>query len=227
VWFIGSAIAVGLGIAAAVWYASRTEIAPAPTVAADKPTVEQPAPIAEPAAPPTPQLVEVRFESAPSAAVFAGGNPSALCHTPCTHSIDPKDGGSPDRRSFVVRTDGHQDASIVVDLKGTQRAFAVTLAPREEPAPEDVAEEPAPAPEAEDPKPRPGARPRPARRPTVKPRPDDQASTASKPDDKKAGDRRPDDADLLDPTAGRPAKKPAPGPIDPTDTLDPFRQKKP
>ncbi len=241
VWFVGSAIAVGLGIAGAVWYASRTEIAPAPPVAG-KPPVEQPAPIAEPApppsTPPTPQLVEVRFESTPSGAVFAEGNPAELCRTPCAHSIDPKDGGSPERRSFVVRTDGHQDASIVVDLKGAQREFAVTLAPTEEAAPETVAgttEEPAAPTEAEGPRSRPGvrpaARPRPGKRPAVKPRPDDQASKPDdkkpddkKPDDKKPDDKKPDDADLLDPT-GRPAKKPATGPIDPADTLDPFRRK--
>jgi serine/threonine protein kinase len=227
VWFVGSAIAVGLGIAAAVWYASRTEIAPSP-VAAGEPPVEQPAPIAEPA----PQPVEVRFESTPPGAVFAEGNPAELCRTPCTHRIDPRDGGSPDRRSFVVRTDGHEDASIVVDLRGAEREFTVALAPRAEAVPEAVAEAEGPAaPTAVEgtrlrPGTRPGVRPRPGTRPAVKPRPDDQASKPDdkKPDDKKPG-KRPDDADLLDPTAGRPAKKPATRPIDPADTLDPFRRK--
>jgi hypothetical protein len=161
--------------------------------------------------------------------VFAEGNPAELCRTPCTHSIDPKDGGSPDRRSFVVRTDGHEDASIVVDLKGAQREFTVTLAAREEVVPEIVAEtteEPAAEAGAEGtrlrPGARPGARPRPGKRPTVKPRPGEQARA---PDDKKPDDKKPDDADLLDPAAGRPAKKPVTRPIDSADTLDPFRRK--
>jgi len=39
---------------------------------------------------------------------------------------------------------------------------------------------------------------------------------------------KPDNPDLIDPSEGRPTRKPdrKPGPIDPTDTLDPFRPKK-
>jgi serine/threonine protein kinase len=227
VWAIGVAIAVALGVGGAVWYASRAEPLPSAPVAADKPPVAQPAPIAEPIAP---QPVEVRFDSKPQGTVYADGSTAALCRTPCTHNIDPRDGGSPDRRMFVVRTEGYEDAYYLVDLKDAQRDFSVTLEPRDEPA-EAVAQEPAATPDDKADrtgKPaRPGVRPRPIKRPVgTKPRPDDKVA---KPDDKavKPDDRSsPADTDLIDPPK-KPDKRPAPGTIDPADTLDPFRRKSP
>jgi serine/threonine-protein kinase len=235
VWFVGGLVAVGLGIGAAVWYAARADLPAAlstPAVAS-KPPVEQPAPIAEPIATAAPTPVEVRFDSTPPGAVFADGSASELCRTPCTYNIDPGDGGSPDQRRYVVRADGFQDGSIVVDLKGSQRSFAVTLETREEPVAEtgpEITDEPAAKPAA-----KPGARPRVVKRP-AKPRPGAArpaarpaepatrpAEPAAKPDEPAARS----DTDLLDPpTQGRPPKKPRSGPIDPTDTLDPFRPRK-
>ena len=116
VWFVGGALAVGLGIGAALWYANR-HAEPAPAAAA---------PAATPIATPAPQLVPLRFDSVPIASVYAQDGGAALCTTPCTYQADPSDGR---RRTFVVRTDGYRDAPIEVDLAGPQRAFRVTLEP--------------------------------------------------------------------------------------------------
>jgi serine/threonine-protein kinase len=231
VWIVGGALAVGLGTGAAIWYAGRGDrpASPAPTAVAT-PSVDQPAPIAEPGPeprvepgppPPTTTLpppppptttLEVKLDSTPAGDVYADGGAAALCHTPCTHTIDPRDGGSPDQRRYVVRTAGYQDGPIVVDLKGAQREFRVAL----EPTPPD---EPVAKPTA-----KPGGRPRPVtavRRPTAKPtaKPDEPtrpAEPVARPDTK------PDNPDLIDPGPGKKPKKP--GTIDSADTLDPFRK---
>jgi serine/threonine protein kinase len=222
-WAVGGAIAVAIGIGAAVWYAGRADLPPAVPAVAGPALVSQPAPIAEPIAAPTAQLVEVRFDSTPAGTVFADGSTLALCQTPCTHNVDPKDGGSPDQRRYVVRTDGYQDGSIVVDLKGAQRDFQVALEPFKVPASvpvEEVVAEPEPAGR---PAGKPGTRPRTIKRPPAKPRTGDRAG---KPDAAKPDDTKPDDTDQVDPSERRPPRKPVPGPIDAADTLDPFRQKK-
>jgi hypothetical protein len=207
VWGVGGLLAVGLGIGGALWYAGRPEVPPAGPVAPSAPGVSQPAPIAEPiATPPAAQIVEIKLDSTPSGTVFAEGGATPLCQTPCTHSIDPKDGGAPDLRRFVVRADGHVDAPIDVDLRGAQREFKVTLAEREVPPPVDKPEDTAARPPT-GPGPGKTVRPAPIRRPGKVP--------AAAPADKK-----PDDPELIAP----PRKKP-PGKIDPADTLDPFRPK--
>jgi translation initiation factor IF-2 len=240
-WFSGGALAVGVGIAAALWLAARNEpdrsprpasasrstAAPASSAApagssapaaATHPGATEPtsapgasdgAASAAPAAPaasatpsvPRPALIEVRFDSTPSGSVFADGQSTELCRTPCAFDIDPADGGSTEQRTFVVRRAGHVDRPVTVDLAGTQREFQVALQRAE-----------------------PTAHPRDPRadgtdssdRHTVK-RP---ARPARKPGGR--GDGPPAArAEPVEP--GVPAKKPPP--IDPTDTLDPFRKK--
>jgi serine/threonine protein kinase len=246
VWILGGALAVALGTGTAVWYAGSAELPPVPATEAAKPATAT-----EAVTPPTePAAVEVRFDSTPAGTVFPDGSPTPLCQTPCTHKIDPKDGGSPDRRTYVVRSDGHLDGTIVVDLKREQRDFRVALEPREEHATETAEaagsagtkpDETGPAPDAETaaeeiaaeepetPTTQPGKKPtptRPAIRRTIKrpiKRPD---AAATKPADKPAD--KPAPPDPVDTSADRPKKpdrKPDPR-IDPTDTLDPFRQKK-
>jgi serine/threonine protein kinase len=236
-WFSGGALAVGIGIAAALWFAGRSasEIPrrPAPT--------SRPAPAATPSStgapsvaataavapsPPAatagsgavttdstmapapsahPALIEVRFDSTPSASVFADGQSTELCRTPCAFDIDPADGGSTDHRGFVVRRAGYVDRAVAVDLAGTEREFRVTLQHAEPAAAHPRAD-------AKD-----GADHHTVKRP---------ARPAKKPGRGDiATDARPDPAaEPGAPPAARPAKKPAP-PIDPTDTLDPFRKK--
>ncbi|HEX3757135.1 MAG TPA: serine/threonine-protein kinase [Kofleriaceae bacterium] len=206
-WFSTGALAVGLGIAGALWYAGRNDpdLAPRPVVtsrpggaapaAATSPaaaTIAAPAatPAATPPAAPHPALLEVRFDSTPSGSVYADGQSTELCRTPCSFDIDPADGGPADQRVFVVKRDGYVDRSVTVDLATGPREFQVALT-RAEPAPAHV--------DASD-----GADHHPARRPT---RP------AHRPDPRPASS-----------STDGPAKKPG-APIDPTDTLDPFRKK--
>jgi eukaryotic-like serine/threonine-protein kinase len=140
-WAAGSAVAVTLGIGAAVWYAGRAtpslDPRPAPSIAATAPVRVPPLPASgtadtapprpAPAAVLPPQLVEVRFDSLPSGGVFADGHPAELCRTPCAFNIDLSDGGSADHRGFVVRRDGYTDAPITVDLTTTKREYRVVL----------------------------------------------------------------------------------------------------
>jgi len=127
-WVLGGALAVGLGITAALFYVEQrgtTEAAapapvPAPVVA---PHVE-PAPVPPPA---KPQQVELRFDSLPSGGVYAEGHSAELCRTPCAFNVDLNDGGATDQRSFVVRSEGYLDKTIAIDLTSAKREFLVTL----------------------------------------------------------------------------------------------------
>ena len=125
VWFVGGALAVGLGIAAAVWYANRSSDTKAATTAATEINKPQATPI-DPAAQ-QPQFVELRFDSLPSGGVYAEGQSAELCTTPCATKLDLADGGSKQRRSFVVKSAGYKDGRIDVDLTGNQREFKITL----------------------------------------------------------------------------------------------------
>jgi serine/threonine-protein kinase len=245
-WFSGGALAVGVGIVAALWFAGRgpdlsprpaptsppaaaptagaaaptaaaTDSAPAVTTAATAtaptgapgstagaPTTDPAGPTAPPA--PRPALIEVRFDSTPSASVFADGQPAELCRTPCAFDIDPADGGSTEQRVFVVRRAGYVDREVTVDLAGTARDFQVALQ-HTEPAAAHPRDPHADGKDGAD-------------RHTVK-RP---ARPAHKPGGR--GEVAP--AARAEPDApaqpdARTAKKPPP--IDPTDTLDPFRKK--
>jgi serine/threonine-protein kinase len=136
VWVAGGAVAVGVGIAMAVWFAGKAD---APAESTDEFLATAPAaaptPTAQPAVaiePPPPvqapvQQIELRFDSLPSAGVYAAGRSSELCRTPCVFNVDLADGEPTDKRMFVVRAEGYRDAQVEVDLTGDQRAFRVTL----------------------------------------------------------------------------------------------------
>jgi len=129
VWLLGGAIAVGLGVGGAVWYAGRADDAhptrpPLSTTTATP--VGSPTP-GEPGIPIAPKLVEVRFDSLPSAGVFADGHSAELCRTPCAFNVDLADGGATDQRAFVVRVAGYQDKQVVVDLTAKHPELHVTL----------------------------------------------------------------------------------------------------
>jgi serine/threonine protein kinase len=224
-WFSGGALAVGIGIAAALWFArsdpepSPRRAPPNPAAAAPTASATTPAATTDPAAPadtgstapaglaaaPHPALVEVRFDSTPSGSVFADGQPTELCRTPCAFDIDPADGGAAEHRVFVVRRAGYVERSVTVDLAGTQREFQVALQhvdpaaahPRDAHADGKDGTERHPARRPARPAKKPGGRGEIA--------PDERPSTGAQPE-------------------GQPASKPVP-PIDPTDTLDPFRKK--
>jgi serine/threonine protein kinase len=125
VWFVGGALAVGLGIAAAVWYANRSS-EKAVEIAAK---TEVNKPLATPIDPAAqkPQFVELRFDSLPSGGVYAEGQSAELCTTPCATKLDMKDGGSTERRAFIVKSTGYKDGRIDVDLTTGQHDFKITL----------------------------------------------------------------------------------------------------
>jgi serine/threonine protein kinase len=135
VWFVGGAIAVGLGISGALWYANRG----VPTAAqqqANETTKPTTAPIVQ-------KLVELRFDSLPSGGVYAEGRSAELCRTPCNFNVDLGDGGPPDRRAFVVRANGYEDKMVEVDFAVSQRDFSVSLTRLPGAAPDvDVASDP-------------------------------------------------------------------------------------
>jgi serine/threonine protein kinase len=240
VWFAGGALAVGAGIAAAIWYAGPGRPELAESAPASVPPVSATAhPTAQPIDPPTPRAapVEVRFDARPSGAVFAEGRPVELCRTPCAFRIDPTDGGPTDRRGFVVKRDGYSDGAVTVDLAGGSREFQVELH-----------RAPPPAAHADSRLPETRTDRRPVRHPAKPARPGhgaarDAVVKDSVPRAPTARDARPArDAGidhLIDPSDGaaappqaptRPDAKPATRTtaktaIDPADTLDPFHQK--
>ncbi|HEU0030977.1 MAG TPA: serine/threonine-protein kinase [Kofleriaceae bacterium] len=133
VWFGGGAVAVAIGVGAAIWYAGRTDSEPAREAASASVAQTQPSTATQPtvtqAEPPVarPQLIELRFDSLPAGGVYADGQSAELCRTPCSFNVDTKDGGPTDRRTFVVRSEGYKDESVVVDLAASKREFRVTL----------------------------------------------------------------------------------------------------
>lgn len=234
VWFVGGAFAVGLGIAGALWYADTTE--PPPPVPTPKPQPQpQPQPTAAPIdlPEPTPTLVALRFDSLPSAGVYADGHSAELCRTPCKFNVDLTDGGPTDRRTFVVRTDGYQDERVEVDFTAAKREFSVSLA--KVPALVDMSEEP----DATDEPASKGKKTKKGKKADDR-KADDRKAEAAKTDDKKVDDKKADDKKaepakvedkppepvVTKPVETKPAEKKPVGPIDPTDTIDPFRRKK-
>lgn len=133
-WFFGGAIAVAIGISGALWYARKDSRRVEPVVR--EPTRAEPTrPVVVPQdePPAKPRITEVKFDSLPSGGVYAEGRSAELCRTPCSFNIDLGDGGSTERRTYIVRADGYIDHPVMVDLTGSQRSFAVTLASREAP----------------------------------------------------------------------------------------------
>jgi hypothetical protein len=226
VWIIGGALAIGGGVAGALWYANRDTggtndlVVEAPKQQAMTTT----APIEPPPAPP--ELVELRFDSLPSAGVYADGHSAKLCDTPCRYTFDLKDG---DKRTLVVRADGYRDKSIDVDLRAATHEFSVTLDRLEPTVPDKPAETTPLEPETPETPENHGA-------PVAKHHashgskhaPKDKQVTATASEDKPAETTPPPpklDDQLLKPEGGpEPTKKPDPGKIDPADTHNPFRK---
>ncbi len=233
VWFVGGALAVGIGIGGATWYAG---------------SLDQRATTAPAAAAPARALVEIRLASTPGdAAVFKEGSDTELCRTPCALNLDPSERGGPLVRAFVLRREGFVDQPIVVDLAGQQRAFslALTALPPAPPAPQpelaaDVPVVPAPPPgtgatDAAD-----GAATEavneevgteaPAshhRRPGKTRKPAKGAGATSATPDEFEMPARPEPSPIPEPAPVAPPEKPATpsktGKIDRSETIDPFR----
>jgi serine/threonine protein kinase len=223
VWIVGGALAIGGGVAGALWYANHS------TSTSDEVVVEAPkqqamtttAPIEPPPAPP--QLVELRFDSLPSAGVYADGHSAKLCDTPCRYTFDLEDG---DKRTLVVRADGYRDKSIDVDLRAATHEFSVTLDRLEPTVPDRPVETPPLEPETPETHDAPVAKRHSSH--GSKHAPKDKQVTATASEDKPAETPPPPpklDDQLLKPEGGpEPTKKPDPGKIDPADTHNPFRK---
>lgn len=252
VWFAGGALAVGLGIGGATWYALSTEAQPAAVVQTVAPAAE---------------LVEIRLTSAPEGAgVYKEGGTTELCRTPCALNIDPTEFGGITVRPFVLRREGFADASLVVDLRAAQREFKVELTAKPALAGADETTAPAPSPSGEAPAapegpppvepaptpgpaagsmPTPGAdAAKPERPQPGKPRKQGRgAGTSSSSDDgadfqMPAGDPGQPDEPAAKPTEAKPApdssgssvspttgKTGKAGKIDRSETIDPFRSR--
>ncbi|NVB79286.1 MAG: protein kinase [Kofleriaceae bacterium] len=229
VWAIGGAVAVGLGIGGALWFASRSE-EPAPVASA--PVKQEPttAPLPEPPAKPT-KLVELRFDSLPAAGVYADGRSAELCRTPCSFNVDLADGGPTDRRMFVLRIDGYKDKSVTVDFASAQRDFSATLervqptVPAVTPVEEDaaLAEVETVPDKGEKTSTKKGSGKKVKKGGKAEPETKTEPVVETKVEDKKPEPKKPDDTGL-EPVEKNPVKKP--GTIDPSDTIDPFRRKK-
>ena len=217
VWLVGGAIAIGLGITGALWFANRGD-APAPATPA--PVAAKPAIESTPIAPARPaRFVELKFDSLPSGGVYEDGHSAELCRTPCTFNVDLTDGGATDRRAFVVRSEGYKDGSITVDLGAAQREFGVTLervAVADKPVTTGPVERPV-APALVD-KRHPGKRPVIVKKPDGDKRPDPGAEERdASPKGEKPGPPVEPDGDK------KPVTKPTA--IDASETLDPFHRK--
>jgi serine/threonine-protein kinase len=236
IWFLGGAAALGV-IVVALWYARRrmrsepdAPVAAASTMPSTRPARPTAEPIDEvergvgsavsidPAAtvPPEPSasasdVAEVRFESEPTGGVFAVGGATELCRTPCSFRIagsaDASDGGAGVRPEFVVRQAGYHDAQVTVDLAGGVRSFHVVLEPAVEPRG-------AQRPHAT----RAGKRPAKAAKAAKAIKIKTKTTAAPNIDNAKAPQ-----APAREPSDETPPPDRKPTPIDPTDTLDPFR----
>jgi serine/threonine protein kinase len=211
VWFVGGAVAVGLGIGAAVWYAGRSELVPPPIAQPEPPKPVLDVRPTEP--PPTPKLLELKFDSLPSGGVYEDGKSAELCKTPCSFNIES---AGEKRRTYVVRADGYKDTSVVIDLDSSKRDFNVRLE-QLEPVVADVAKDTPVTPIRT-----------PIRKPVIR-KPGNKVAD-KKPDDTKPDatttkpDPKPDTTNAIDPND---KKKPdANKKIDPTDLADPFKRKR-
>jgi hypothetical protein len=238
VWAAGATLAVGLGIGGALWYARSSGSTPTPLVEA-KPAPVETAPIEKPAT----KLVELKFDSLPSGGVYADGRSAELCRTPCNFNVDLGDGGPTDRRTFVVRSEGYKDQKVVVDFSSDKRSYAATLErivtiptmptvptvtetpPIEMPVDDGTTDETTDetSDETADSKKASSKKTRKNHKTTEK-KPEEKKQEETKPpevvpEEVKPPEKKPEATNL------EPIDKKKPRPIDPADTIDPFRKK--
>ena len=192
--------------------------APAPEPSTETTAGAEAEPIVTPAPVITPmkgKMVDVRISSVPPAQVFARGSTIPKCEsTPCKITIDPRDGGSPKRRQFVLRAGGFEDATIEVLLdrpKPEYRAELVALVTPEE------TEEPEPSSRKSERKNR-GKRRGKRENESSQKSGDSGKTSAKKPPPEKKTDK-------TDKTP-RDTKKTKTGPVSPDQVLDPFSKRR-
>jgi serine/threonine protein kinase len=239
--WITAAIAIAAAAAGAAFAVATSSDLPAPASAGTPPpashAVVQSLPPGTAAGTPL-HTVDVRIDATPAGDVFAAGTDTRLCTTPCAITVDPADGGDRERRTFTVRRAGFFDEPVVIDLDGPSQQVALMRARRRPPPtpavePEvltetdgdelgtetanETADEPDDAPATDE------------RRADRRSRRDrDRSDRNDKPDRSDKIDKPDKPAEpVVAPAPAKPADPPPPrrrpGPVDPADTLDPFR----
>ncbi len=104
--------------------AELVEVKPDETVVSPKPGVQG----TEGTAAQERRFVDLEIDSDPKGAVFAIGSETAICdRTPCELHIDTADGGSADRRDYIVRAENYIDKSVTVNLRDPREKIFVGL----------------------------------------------------------------------------------------------------
>ncbi len=212
VWFVGGALAVGLGIGGATLYARSLE--PEPVVTAAPALTELPEPIAL-------RLVSVP----PGASVVPRGSETELCRAPCTVDVAAADATREPVRVYAMRLEGYRELILTVDLADPRREYRFELAAAAPAAPiEPIAApiEPSatePATEDTDAKPA-GKNKRPAKGKRSAKGGDDPGDDFELPATPPSTEPAPRPTADPIPTPIKPAKA---GKIDSSETIDPFR----
>jgi serine/threonine protein kinase len=240
--WITAGIAVAAAAAGAAFAVATSSDLPSPAAAATASAatpgaIVQSMPPTTVAATPA-RTVDVRIDATPAGDVFAVGSDTRLCTTPCAITVDPADGGDPRRRTYTVRRAGFFDEPVVIDLDGPSQQVALMRARRRPPPTPAVEPEvlteldgddleldaPTADPggdEADDGEP--AARADRARRRDRDGRERSAKAERAERTEKAAPDKVEPAAEPAPPKPEPPAPKRRPGPVDPADTLDPFR----
>jgi serine/threonine protein kinase len=124
---VGGGIAVGLGIAAAIWF-SRTPDLAVPKPVDTKPVVPKIDPKPEVAVVPAlPASITLKFDSLPSGGVYVDGQSAERCTTPCSFDVAAPAAGAPTTQGFVIKAPNYKDATLEVDLANVQPQYTIRL----------------------------------------------------------------------------------------------------
>jgi serine/threonine protein kinase len=239
--WITAAIAIAAAAAGAAFAVATSSDLPSPASAATpglpaSHAVVQSLPPGTAAGTPA-HTVDVRIDATPAGDVYAAGSNTRLCTTPCAITVDPADGGDRERRTYTVRRAGFFDEPVIIDLDGPSQQVALMRARRRPPptpavepdvlTETDGDELDAFEPEADDEPARERADRTRSRRDRDRADRTDKNAKGDKPDRTEKGDKADKVPEPEVATPPRPADPPPPrrrpGPVDPADTLDPFR----
>ncbi|CAN5852778.1 hypothetical protein BH11MYX2_BH11MYX2_01330 [soil metagenome] len=122
---IGGAIAVGLGVAAAAWFARTPDLTPVVTKPVETTPIETTRNVA--AKPATPASITLKFDSLPSGGVYFDGQSAERCTTPCSFDVAAPAAGAPTVLAFVIKATNYKDATLQVDLANLQPQYTARL----------------------------------------------------------------------------------------------------
>ena len=99
-----------------------------------------------------PSIVVRIMSSPPGAKLTPSGKKGVVCETPCSVTINPGDGGSTSKRTYVLRRDGYVDETVTIELDKPPKQLEVDLERVPTPEPEPKKKDPAPKKKAPEPK---------------------------------------------------------------------------